>query len=116
MGSGTTCLQRVAHLATGRASWPRAPGFGHTLRNLPLDVTMPLPSRATARQTWTCDALDDPSADLQRASADASFRSYWRTCSAGRSWIVMDAPPALEDIRPWLDVAQRLNAVGLHAP
>jgi hypothetical protein len=28
----------------------------------------------------------------------------------------MDAPPDLEDIRPWLDIARRLNGVGLHAP
>ena len=28
----------------------------------------------------------------------------------------MDAPPDKEDIRPWLDIAQRLNEAGLHAP
>ena len=77
---------------------------------------MPLPSRELARLTWTRDALDDPGAILERASADASFRSYWRTQSGGHTWIVMDAPPEQEDIRPWLDIAQRLNAVGLHAP
>ena len=77
---------------------------------------MPLPSREIARLTWTRDALNDPAAELERASADASFRSYWRTQSAGRTWIVMDAPPDREDIRPWLDIAQRLNGAGLHAP
>ena len=77
---------------------------------------MPLPSRELARLTWTRDALDDPTAVLERASVDASFRSYWRTRSGGHTWIVMDAPPDREDIRPWLDIAQRLNAAGLHAP
>ena len=77
---------------------------------------MPLPSRELARLTWTRGALDDPGAELERATADASFRSYWRTLSAGQSWIVMDAPPDQEDIRPWLDIAQRLTAAGLHAP
>jgi aminoglycoside/choline kinase family phosphotransferase len=77
---------------------------------------MPLPSRELARLNWTRTALDDPSASLERASADASFRSYWRTHSGEQTWIVMDAPPNQEDIRPWLDVARRLNDVGLHAP
>ena len=77
---------------------------------------MPLPSRELARLNWTRAALDDPGASLERASADASFRSYWRTQSGGQTWIVMDAPPDLEDIRPWLDIARRLNGVGLHAP
>jgi aminoglycoside/choline kinase family phosphotransferase len=54
--------------------------------------------------------------DLSVASADASFRSYWRAAAAGKTWIVMDAPPAQEDVRPWLDIGARLRAAGLHAP
>ena len=77
---------------------------------------MTLPARAAERLAWTRSALRDPQADLESASADASFRSYWRAHSDGRSWIVMDAPPDKEDIRPWLDIAERLNAAGLHAP
>lgn len=73
-------------------------------------------SRAAQRLDWTRLALSDAQADLESASADASFRSYWRCQSQGRSWIVMDAPPDKEDIRPWLDIAARLNAAGLHAP
>ncbi len=53
---------------------------------------------------------------IEAASADASFRSYWRVSDAGGSWIVMDAPPAQEDVRPWLDIGARLRRVGLHAP
>ncbi|MFT3807394.1 aminoglycoside phosphotransferase family protein [Arenimonas sp.] len=77
---------------------------------------MTLASRTAQRLDWTRQALNDPSAQLEGASADASFRSYWRCESGGRTWIVMDAPPDREDIRPWLDVAARLNAAGLHAP
>ena len=77
---------------------------------------MNLPTRETLRLEWTRDALNDPEAPLVRASADASFRSYWRSHSAGRPWIVMDAPPDKEDIRPWLDVAGRLARAGLHVP
>ncbi|MEO8160216.1 MAG: phosphotransferase [Arenimonas sp.] len=72
--------------------------------------------RAQARLSWTRAALGDAAASLEPASADASFRSYWRTHSQGRTWIVMDAPPEREDIRPWLDIALRLRAAGLNAP
>lgn len=77
---------------------------------------MALALRIAQRLDWTRQALNDPSARLEGASADASFRSYWRCELGGRTWIVMDAPPDREDIRPWLDVAARLNAAGLHAP
>jgi aminoglycoside/choline kinase family phosphotransferase len=72
--------------------------------------------RAQARLAWTRDALGDAVATLEPASADASFRSYWRAHSQGRSWIVMDAPPEREDIRPWLNIARRLRGAGLNAP
>ena len=73
--------------------------------------------RATARLRWTRQTLCEDTLVLTPASSDASFRSYWRGRRAdGRSVIVMDAPPAHEDIRPWLDVAQRLRAAGLGAP
>ena len=73
-------------------------------------------NRETERLLWAQKALNDPQATLERASADASFRSYWRSFSDGKTWIVMDAPPDKEDIRPWLDIAQRLSTAGLHAP
>lgn len=74
------------------------------------------PDRATARLAWTRRALDDDALTLEPASADASFRSYWRTRHHGRSWIVMDSPPAQEDPRPWLAIGARLAAAGLHVP
>ncbi|HKT29503.1 aminoglycoside phosphotransferase family protein [Dyella sp.] len=72
--------------------------------------------RAAARLAWTRAVLGDHSLTLQSASADASFRSYWRTHHDGRSWIVMDSPPAQEDPRPWLKIGQQLAAAGLHVP
>jgi aminoglycoside/choline kinase family phosphotransferase len=50
------------------------------------------------------------------ASADASFRSYWRVDDGKTTRIAMDAPPDKENIRPWLDVARALERVGLHTP
>ena len=77
---------------------------------------MALPTRALERLAWTRAALGDPSAQLESASADASFRSYWRSRSAGQSWILMDAPPDQEDIGPWLDIGGRICRAGLNAP
>jgi len=72
--------------------------------------------RAAARLAWTRTSLGNPALILEPASADASFRSYWRTHHDGRSWIVMDSPPAQEDPRPWLKIGQQLAAAGLHVP
>ncbi|MFT3791427.1 MAG: phosphotransferase [Rudaea sp.] len=53
---------------------------------------------------------------LAPASADASFRSYWRVDAGGETRIVMDAPPDKENVAPWLDIGARLHAAGLHTP
>lgn len=53
---------------------------------------------------------------LQVASADASFRSYWRVRRDGQSLIVMDSPPAQEPVQPWLNIGAQLGAAGLHVP
>lgn len=75
-----------------------------------------VPDRAAARLAWTRSALGDDSLELASASSDASFRSYWRTHHDGKSWVVMDSPPALEDPRPWLSMGTRLAAAGIHVP
>jgi hypothetical protein len=74
------------------------------------------PERAAARLAWARQAARDPALELVPASSDASFRSYWRGTSGGRSLIVMDSPPAREDPRPWLAIGARLAAAGLHVP
>ena len=54
---------------------------------------------------------------LRSASSDASFRRYFRIDGlAEKSFIVMDAPPALEDVRPFVSVAALLQIAGLHGP
>ena len=56
---------------------------------------------------------------LAPASADASFRRYLRVqAPAGPrpSLVVMDAPPAFEDVRPFCHVAALLETAGLPAP
>ena len=78
------------------------------------------PARADAFRSWL-DRVGPrhgiaPST-LRPASSDASFRRYLRADSAGAgSVIVMDAPPPLEDVRPFVHVAGLIAAAGLHAP
>jgi len=50
------------------------------------------------------------------ASADASFRRYFRIAGERGSFIVMDAPPAHEDVKPFVHVAELARAAGLNAP
>ncbi|EJL90917.1 aminoglycoside phosphotransferase, partial [Polaromonas sp. CF318] len=55
---------------------------------------------------------------LRPASADASFRRYFRVdaASGGGSCIIMDAPPAQEDCKPFVKVAGLMAGAGLNAP
>jgi len=54
--------------------------------------------------------------ELAPASSDASFRRYFRIEVGAKTFVVMDAPPAQEDCRPFIYVAGLLQSVGLNAP
>lgn len=54
---------------------------------------------------------------LEAASADASFRRYFRARRGdGSCFVIMDAPPANEDCRPWLKVQSLFRGAGVHVP
>ena len=57
-----------------------------------------------------------PDAVLQPASSDASFRRYFRWEAAGRSLILMDAPPPQENCQPFVEVANLLARANLNVP
>lgn len=59
---------------------------------------------------------DLPNATIDVASADASFRRYFRITNNGKTMIAMDAPPEQEDCTPFIDVTNRLRDAGVHAP
>jgi len=66
---------------------------------------------------WLTAELDRDDFRLSPASEDASFRRYFRVEPPGRpSLIVMDAPPAHEDCRPFVHVARLFQAAGVHVP
>ncbi|MEW6414309.1 MAG: phosphotransferase [Pseudomonadota bacterium] len=72
--------------------------------------------RLHALQEWAARQLGADSLDIAPASADASFRRYFRVTTKGRDYIVMDAPPAHEDCRPFVAVARLFRDAGVHVP
>ena len=54
--------------------------------------------------------------DIEVASADASFRRYFRLRKEKQTLILMDASLEKESLAPFIDVTERLVAVGVHAP
>jgi aminoglycoside/choline kinase family phosphotransferase len=80
-------------------------------------ATQPVDPRLARLTRWIAGPLDGVPCTLVPASADASFRRYFRaTLDDGRSYIAMDAPPEHEDCRPFVHVAALLRGAGVHAP
>ncbi len=65
---------------------------------------------------WLAARVDGPVSNIRPASADASFRRYFRVTLPQATYIAMDAPPEKEDIRPFLSVGRHFAALGLNVP
>jgi aminoglycoside/choline kinase family phosphotransferase len=78
-------------------------GFGHDHR------------LGLARE-WLLGLGVDLQSDFQNMHDDASFRRYFRIRVDGESMVLMDAPPPGEDVRPFIEIDQRLRTANLHAP
>jgi len=65
---------------------------------------------------WLENELGLTQYTLAPASADASFRRYFRLTQDGDTRIIMDAPPGKEDIHPFINIAALLRSLGLNAP
>ena len=84
--------------------------------------SLPLDERVTLLISWLKSLPNDwdiQSETLCVASADASFRRYFRVQSKHAqypSMIVMDAPPAHEDCKPFIHVAQLFAQSGVNVP
>src|SRR6187455_2008420 len=82
--------------------------------------------RLTLIRTWLTRDLGWRIGRISVASADASFRRYFRVSRGDvdpAAWapradtlIVMDAPPGKEDIAPYLKVTSLLEQAGAHVP
>lgn len=77
--------------------------------------------RSAQLQSWLQKVLDGQAFHLTIASADASFRRYFRVhlpieYLGHKTLIAMDAPPPQEDCAPFVKVAKLLISAGLNAP
>ena len=75
-----------------------------------------MPERLEKLKHWLETELDFREYTLNPASADASFRRYFRIRHEGASLIVMDAPPDREDSRPFIRISGMFSDAGLNVP
>lgn len=76
---------------------------------------MKIDDRLVQLTAWVRQFDGLESAEPKPASADASFRRYFRV-EGSRTCIVMDAPPGQEDCGPFIAVASYLENMGLNSP
>jgi N-acetylmuramate 1-kinase len=87
-------------------------------------IIWPDAQREQAFQTWLQSIAAQhqlATETLRPASADASFRRYFRVDgptvnSHAASFIIMDAPPAQENCKPFVDIARLMAQAGLQVP
>ncbi len=74
--------------------------------------------RQSQLQQWLESLAENTYTDLQPASADASFRQYFRVSNTqdNKTYIVMDAPPEKENSHLFVQVTELIRSVGVNAP
>jgi N-acetylmuramate 1-kinase len=91
---------------------------------LPMPMTSPTDVRLADLADWLAARLSPAAFTLAPASADASFRRYFRVtlgsphamAPQAATLIAMDAPPPHENCRPFVHVAGLLRDAGVNAP
>jgi len=72
--------------------------------------------RHSALDAWLKNVLQHSEFKLTTASADASFRRYFRVHLADKTLIAMDAPPPHENCEPFVRIARLFADAGMHVP
>jgi len=72
--------------------------------------------RKTDLHNWLNHSLSHQVSSLEAASADASFRRYFRAVTDRGTFIAMDAPPDKENCQRFIDAASWLAELGVHTP
>jgi aminoglycoside/choline kinase family phosphotransferase len=73
-------------------------------------------ARLETLNQWVAEILGSHELGITPATADASFRRYFRIARGAETFIAMDAPPDKEDVRPFVHIAKLLQTAGIHAP
>ncbi|WP_194724554.1 aminoglycoside phosphotransferase family protein [Noviherbaspirillum malthae] len=84
-----------------------------------MSVNIPSDIRLSEVKQWlaTQPDLKVSPETIRPASSDASFRRYFRVDGEdGNTYIVMDAPPPQEDVRPFIHVAEVFGESGASVP
>lgn len=72
--------------------------------------------RLQCLESWIKTVFPQKNFTLSPASADASFRRYFRITMNEQTMIAMDAPPQLENCAPFLHAAEVLASANVHVP
>jgi N-acetylmuramate 1-kinase len=93
----------------------------HPPSTMPAPPTSARDLRLDTLTAWLAGVLGTREFRVAPASADASFRRYFRVVPVvpwqGRATLIaMDAPPPMEDCRPFVRVARLLRDAGVNAP
>ena len=77
---------------------------------------MQIDSRLEQLKNWLTSELNIQNYSIEAASADASFRRYFRITSNSDTWVAMDAPPDKEDCQPFVHIATMIETAEVQAP
>jgi len=80
------------------------------------DAAVPDDARVRDLIAWVTAVLGSADFTISVASADASFRRYFRITRDDETWVAMDAPPGKEDVGPYVRIADMLVSTGVNAP
>ena len=72
--------------------------------------------RMEALRKWLGECTPYGNAELESASADASFRRYFRIRKNQESYVVMDAPPEKEPCEPFVRIGEWMKRAGIRVP
>ncbi|MCG7982194.1 MAG: phosphotransferase [Candidatus Thiodiazotropha lotti] len=75
-----------------------------------------MPQRIAQLKNWLNTLPEIGDYSFEPASGDASFRRYFRIGVSNGSYIAMDAPTDKEDTKPFVQIANEFERIGLNVP